>query len=86
MLQVKGRLLEYPALQSIGRRHNATPAQLALAWVLQHDGVSAIPRARTPSHVGQNAAAQDVELTSEEFDTLDRAFPPPTRAQPLDVL
>ena len=82
----QGRLLKYPALQSIARRHNATPAQLALAWVLQHDGVSAIPRAGKPSHVRQNAAARDIELTNEELDILDRAFPPPSRPQPLDVL
>jgi diketogulonate reductase-like aldo/keto reductase len=82
----QGRLLEYPALQPIARRHNATPAQLALAWVLQHDGVSAIPRAGTPSHVRQNAAARDIELTREELRTLDRAFPPPTRPHPLEVL
>jgi diketogulonate reductase-like aldo/keto reductase len=82
----QGRLLEYSALQSIAQRHNATPAQLALAWVLQHDGVNAIPRAGTPSHVRQNAAARDIELTREDLDTLDRAFPPPTQPHPLDVL
>jgi diketogulonate reductase-like aldo/keto reductase len=82
----QGRLLEYPALQSIAQRHNATPAQLALAWVLQHDGVNAIPRAGTPSHVRQNAAARDIELTREDLHALDRAFPPPTRPHPLDAL
>ena len=82
----QGRLLTYPALHSIARHHNATPAQLALAWVLQHDGVSAIPRAGTPSHVRQNAAARDIELTPDDLLTLDRAFPPPTRPHPLDVL
>ena len=82
----QGRLLTHPALHSIARHHNATPAQLALAWILQHDGVSAIPRAGTPSHVRQNAAARDIELTPDDLLTLDRAFPPPTRPQPLDVL
>ena len=82
----QGRLLTHPALHSIARHHNATPAQLALAWILQHDGVSAIPRAGTPSHVRENAAARDIELTPDDLLTLDRAFPPPTRPQPLDVL
>lgn len=36
----QGRLLEYRALQPIAQRHNATPAQIALAWVLQRDGVT----------------------------------------------
>jgi diketogulonate reductase-like aldo/keto reductase len=82
----QGRLLDHPALQSIARRHNATPAQVALAWVLNHDGVNAIPRAGTPSHVRQNAAARDIELTREDLHTLDRAFPPPTRPSQLEVL
>jgi diketogulonate reductase-like aldo/keto reductase len=82
----QGRLLESPALQPIALQHNATPAQIALAWVLQHDGVNAIPRARTPSHVRQNAAARDIELTRDDLRALDRAFPPPTLPRPLEVL
>lgn len=82
----QGRLLEHPALEPIALQHNATPAQIALAWVLQHDGVNAIPRAGTPSHVRQNAAARDIELTRDELHALDRAFPPPTRPRPLEVL
>ena len=82
----QGRLLENPALRPIAQRHDATPAQIALAWVLQHDGVSAIPRARTLSHVRQNAAARDIELTRRDLHELDRAFPPPTRLRPLEVL
>ena len=82
----QGRLVDHPALQSIARLHNATPAQVALAWVLNHDGVNAIPRAGTPSHVRQNAAARDIELTREDLRTLDQAFPPPTRPRQLEVL
>ncbi|WP_374024352.1 aldo/keto reductase [Mycobacterium sp. HNNTM2301] len=82
----QGRLLEHPALQPIALQHNATPAQIALAWVLQHDGVNAIPRAGTPAHVRQNAAARDIELTPDELHALDQAFPPPTRARRLEVL
>jgi diketogulonate reductase-like aldo/keto reductase len=82
----QGRLLEHEALQPIARRHNATPAQVALAWVLQHDGVNAIPRAGTLSHVRQNAAARDIELTRDDLHALDRAFPPPTRPRPLEIL
>jgi diketogulonate reductase-like aldo/keto reductase len=82
----QGRLLEHPTLQPIARRHGATPAQIALAWVLHHDGVNAIPRAGTLSHVRQNAAARDIELTGNDLADLDRAFPPPTRPSPLEVL
>ena len=82
----QGRLLDYAALHTIAWRHDATPAQIALAWVLQRDGVIAIPRARTLSHVRQNAAARDIELTRDDLADLDRTFPPPTRPRPLEVL
>jgi diketogulonate reductase-like aldo/keto reductase len=55
-------------------------------WVLGHDGVNAIPRTGTPSHVRQNAAARDIELTREDLHALDRLFPPPTRPRQLEVL
>lgn len=82
----QGRLLDHPALQPVAQRHHATPAQIALAWVLQHDGVNAIPRAGTPAHVRQNAAARDIELTRDDLHALDQAFPPPTRPHPLEIL
>jgi diketogulonate reductase-like aldo/keto reductase len=82
----QGRLLEYPVLQRIARRHDATPAQIALAWVLQREGVIAIPRAGTLSHVRQNGAARDIELSRDDLHDLDGTFPPPTRPRPLEVL
>ncbi|MDX1888812.1 aldo/keto reductase [Mycolicibacterium sp. 050158] len=82
----QGRLLEHRALQPIARRHGATAAQIALAWVLNHEAVNEIPRAGTPSHVRQNAAARDIELNGEDLHALDRAFPPPTRPRPLEML
>ncbi|MET0703233.1 MAG: aldo/keto reductase [Mycobacterium sp.] len=82
----QGRLLEHPALQPIARRHDATPAQIALAWILHHDGVSVIPRAGTLSHVRQNAAARDIALNPNDLYDLDQAFPPPTHPRPLEML
>lgn len=82
----QGRLLRYPVLQLIAQQHKATPAQIALAWVLRQSGVTAIPRAGRRSHVRENAAARDIELTQQDLRELDQAFPPPTKPQPLDVL
>src|SRR4029079_15460777 len=53
----QGRLLEDPTLQSVAVRHDATSAQVAIAWVLRHPDVNAIPKARTPQHVRENRAA-----------------------------
>jgi diketogulonate reductase-like aldo/keto reductase len=82
----QGRLLEYPVLRHMARRHNVTTAQIALAWVLRQDKVIAIPRAGVPAHVRENYAALDVRLSKGELADLDGAFPPPTHKQPLEVL
>jgi diketogulonate reductase-like aldo/keto reductase len=82
----QGRLLRHRELQAIAQRHKATPAQVALAWVLRHDGVIAIPKAGSVAHVKENFGALDVRLTAEDFAALDRAFPPPRGAKPLEML
>jgi diketogulonate reductase-like aldo/keto reductase len=41
----QGRILKHSTLEAVAIRHSATPAQVALAWVLQQDGVIAIPKA-----------------------------------------
>jgi diketogulonate reductase-like aldo/keto reductase len=82
----QGRLLSHPVLQRVATSHNATPSQVALAWVLRQDGLTAIPKAATPAHVRENRAALDVHLTHQDLALLDRAFPPPSRPQPLEML
>ena len=82
----QGRLLDRPALKAVAARHGATPAQVALAWVLRQDGVIAIPRAATPAHVRENRAALDLRLGEQDLAELDRAFPPPSAPRPLEIL
>jgi len=82
----QGRLADDPVLQRIGRRRRATATQVALAWVVSHPGVCAIPEAGTPQHVRQNAAALRVELEDDDMVEIDAAFPPPARPVPLEVL
>jgi diketogulonate reductase-like aldo/keto reductase len=82
----QGRLLDHPALHEVAARHGATPAQLAVAWVLQHADVIAIPRSGRPEHVEENRAALDLRLTADDMAALDRAFPPPTGKRPLEMI
>jgi diketogulonate reductase-like aldo/keto reductase len=82
----QGRLARHPVLAGIAGRHGATAAQVALAWVLLHDAVSAIPEAGTREHVAENRAALDLRLTPEDLAALDAAFPAPVRPRPLDVI
>ncbi|WP_192362366.1 aldo/keto reductase [Mesorhizobium mediterraneum] len=82
----QGVLARNTRLEAIAARHDATPAQLALAWVMAPDGVIAIPKAGKQEHVRQNAAALDIKLTPEDFADIDRAFPPPRRKQGLQMI
>jgi diketogulonate reductase-like aldo/keto reductase len=82
----QGRILKHPELRRVAARHQATPAQVALAWVIRNDEVVAIPKAGDPDHVRDNRGALDVQLTEADLDELDHAFPPPTQARPLEML
>ena len=82
----RGGLLEHPVLRAVADRHAATPAQIALAALLRHEGVVLIPKASTIAHVEDNAAALDIRLDEEDFAVLDHAFPPPTKSEPLDII
>jgi diketogulonate reductase-like aldo/keto reductase len=79
-------LLENPTLKKIAKRHDAAPAQIALAWVLREPNVIAIPKASSEKHVRDNARSIDIELTKSDLADLDRAFPPPESKQPLPML
>ncbi len=82
----QGRLLGQPVLKELARRLGATPAQIALAWVLSREGVVAIPKAADPRHVEENRGALDLKLSAADLAELDRAFPPPRRRTALEML
>jgi diketogulonate reductase-like aldo/keto reductase len=82
----QGRLLDHPGLLRVAARHHATPAQVALAWVLRVECAIAIPRTGTPEHVRDNCAALDVRFSKEDLAELDRAFPLPNGKVPLEML
>jgi diketogulonate reductase-like aldo/keto reductase len=82
----QGRLLDDRTLVQIAERHGATPAQVALAWVLRHPDVMAIPKASSEAHVRENSASLKIALTATDLSDLDIAFPPPKRKQALEML
>jgi diketogulonate reductase-like aldo/keto reductase len=81
----QGALLAERKLVALASKLGVTPAQLALAWLLQRPGVMAIPKATQPAHVRENRAAADIVLDAKTVAALDAAFPPPKRATPLAV-
>lgn len=82
----QGRMLNHAALKAVGARHDATPAQIVLAWVIRQDGVIAIPKAASEKHVRENRAAVDIVLSADDLAELDKAFPPPKRKRSLEML
>ena len=81
----QGALLTDPRLVKLAREARATPAQLALAWLLAQPGVIAIPKATQPEHVVENRKAADVELDAATRARSTPRFPPPSRATPLAI-
>ena len=61
------------ALREVAHAHSASPAQIALAWVIHHPAVVAIPGASSVGQLESNAAAADIELTDSEYQALREA-------------
>jgi diketogulonate reductase-like aldo/keto reductase len=78
------KLLGHAEVKRIAALHEATPAQVALAWVL-HQKTVAIPKAVNPAHIRDNRAAHDIRLSKDDLRELDLAFPPPQSKVPLEM-
>jgi diketogulonate reductase-like aldo/keto reductase len=72
-----GRLLKHRTLRVVADRHGASPATIALAWILEQRGVVTIPKAARAAHVRENHAALAIALTAADREELARAFPAP---------
>lgn len=79
----EGRLRSHRTLVGIASRHNATPTQIMLAWMMRTSNVIAIPKAGSIAHVEENAHSLDVVLTEEDLKEIDAVFPAPARKIPL---
>jgi diketogulonate reductase-like aldo/keto reductase len=73
------------ALQAIAEAHQATPRQVALAFLTRAPSVLAIPKASSAEHAADNAAAGDLKLSAADIAALDKAFPrgPKPRGLPM---
>jgi diketogulonate reductase-like aldo/keto reductase len=82
----QGHLAKDRTVKVIANRLDATAAQIALAWVLRQEGVVVIPKAAHFERVRENRGALEIELTTEDLEELDEAFPPPTDKTPLQTI
>lgn len=67
----RGKVIDHPTLTQIGLLKERTPAQVALRWLLDQEGVAAIPKASTPAHRRENLEVFDFELSDNDRATLD---------------
>ncbi|MDA7088711.1 aldo/keto reductase [Pseudomonas sp. SA3-5] len=81
-----GRLLRHPLLRQVAETHGATPAQVALAWLLRQPGVIATPKAVDAAHLRLNAAAASLQLNGADLALIDAAYPGPTSRQSLQMV
>lgn len=82
----QGRILRNAELIRIAKAYQATPAQLALAFVLRSRNTIAIPKSSDLHRVEENAGAGGLEISREDWAALDAAFPPPASKKPLKML
>ena len=82
----QGRILKNSALQKIAKERAESTAQLAIAWLLHRPNVIVIPKSSRLEHIKQNYATQEIALSPQEIETLEAAFPAPSRSIPLQML
>lgn len=82
----QGALLREHGLRAFAERHGMTPAQAALAWLLDRGDVIAIPKTAHPERVAENRAALEIRLTDEQRAELEALFPPPASRSLLAIV
>lgn len=68
---IKNGVLDNPVVKEVAQTRNATPAQVALAWLLAQPGVITIPKTSSPDRGRENLAALDVTLTADDIARLN---------------
>ena len=63
----RGRVFGHPVIERIAARHRKSPAQVALRWLVQQEGVVAIPRSSKPEHARANFEIWDFSLDGREM-------------------
>ncbi|WP_163882110.1 aldo/keto reductase [Rhizobium laguerreae] len=82
----QGSILHHPELIRIAKAYQATPAQLALAFLLERDGVIVIPKTSNAERAAENRDCVSLDITDDDWEVLDAVFPPPTKKKPLEML
>jgi diketogulonate reductase-like aldo/keto reductase len=74
-----------PTILRLCGKYGITVSQFMLAFILRQRSVAAIPKASRSIHAAANAKAIDIEIDEDDWDLVDREFPPPKKKVPLDM-
>lgn len=78
-------MTQNPAVLEVAQNHGATAYQILLAWVMQQPDVLAIPKSSSSQHLLSNVKALEIALTPADLEILAKAYPKPTKKEPLAV-
>jgi diketogulonate reductase-like aldo/keto reductase len=67
----RNQVADVPALRDVADAHDATPAQVSLAWLVAKENVVPIPKAASPEHIRENLAALELDLSADEIERID---------------
>ena len=78
-------MMKNEAVLQVAEKHQASAYQILLAWVMQQPDVLAIPKSSSSKHLLSNLKALDIELTPEDLQILEKAYPKPEHKEPLAI-
>ena len=67
----RGKVFDIPELNEIAEKHDVSEAQVSLAWLMQKEGVVAIPKASSEEHIRDNFEARELELDEEDVEKIE---------------
>lgn len=76
-LDQAGSLLQSAVLADVALRHEASSAQIALAWLLHQSNTVVIPKSTNEARIRENLQSTDIQLSQQDLFQLDTAFPAP---------
>ncbi len=82
----QGALLPHRLLRELATNYDASPAQVALAWLMAQPGVMVLPKAADPMHLKQNWRSSQLALDPVDVEHLNQLFPAPAHRVPLAML
>jgi diketogulonate reductase-like aldo/keto reductase len=83
---LRRELIQHPVVQQIADEHGAEPFQIMLSWCIRSGSVIAIPKASSVDHAKSNAQAAAIQLSEQQLQQLDEAFPAPQHKVTLDMI